>query len=116
MFDLVTFLHYSLSPHSLDFWRGKHRAGPLARHAGSCSGQHPWMTPLGRRHGSEACGRLLVETWSREGICSRSLGSLWSRGTSPRPGAVSHGISCWLNCTHLPLALAVLLSDFSSLL
>lgn len=51
----------------------------------------------------------------REGICSRSLVSLWSGGTSPRQGAVSHGISCWLNGTHVPLALAVLLSNFSPL-
>lgn len=65
MFDIVTFLHYSLSPNSLDFQRGKHRAALPARHAGSCSGQHPRMTPLGRRHRSEACGCLLVETWSK---------------------------------------------------
>lgn len=52
----------------------------------------------------------------RNGICSRSLGSPWSGGASPRLGTVSHGFSCWLNCTHLPLALAVLLSNFCSLL
>lgn len=65
MFDLVTFLHYSLSPNNLDFWRGKHRAALPARRAGSCSGRHPRMTPLGRRHRREACGCLLVETWSK---------------------------------------------------
>lgn len=120
MFDPVTFLHYCLSPHSLDFQRSNHRAGPLARHAGSCSGQHPWIAPLGKRNRSDVCGHLLVEAWSRrregrEGIFPRSLGSISSGGTSLRQGTVSHGTSCWLNCTYLPLALADLLSNSSSL-
>lgn len=119
-FDLVTFLRYPFPPHSLDFWRGKHRAGPLARCAGSCSGQHQWLASLGRRHGSEACGRLLVEMWSKKhqgGHLFQEPGqSLVWRDLSQGRGAVSCGMSCWLNCTHLPLALAVLLSNFSSLL
>lgn len=32
-----------------------------------------WMTPLGRRHRSEACGHLLVVTWIREHQGGRSV-------------------------------------------
>lgn len=60
------------------------------------------------------CGDVEQEASGRE-VCSRSLGSLWSGRASPRLEADSHRIYCWLNCTHILLALAVLQSSFSPL-
>lgn len=62
-----------LSPPPLDSWRGKQRAGLLTRHTGRCSAGHSWLTSLGRRHGREACGHLLVVTWSRKHRGGRSV-------------------------------------------
>lgn len=57
------------------------------------------------------CGDVDQGASGRE-VCSWSLGSLWSGRASPRLEADSHRIYYWLNCTHILLALAVLLSNF----
>lgn len=73
MFDLVTFLHFSLPPLLSGFMEGqaKGRTANQAHRQMQCLAL--WMTSLGRRHWSEACGHLLVVTWIRKHQGGRSV-------------------------------------------
>lgn len=118
MFDLVTFLHFSLPP-TLWIYGGASKGQDCK--PGTQADAVPGT--LNDSFGEEAleqglwaspCGDVDQEASGRE-VCSRSLGSLWSGRASPRLEADSHRIYYWLNCTHILLALAVLLSNFSPL-
>lgn len=101
MFDLVTFLYFSLSPYSLDLWRGKHMAGLIAWSAGNLNDKQLWMTSVGRRRGSEALGHLPMGMWSRRhqgGICSRRPGRIYGLEGLPQGNMAIQGfISCGIS-------------------